>query len=199
MSSHRKRRALPLLFTLASLPLLAGCQYLYGSAWSPLVLTDGSFDPGGSLDPANLMPSPSSTWTHGQAVLTPAGAAPITLTLQSAAAYPGMGTWATWADGTGWYVQLMGMTDAVPFPLSSGDQPWVVEINRITSGHHFVASQPDCRISISQSTAAGLEGTATCRALGWEDALISAPWARPSLPPTDSLPSSVEITFTATP
>lgn len=199
MSGDRMRRALPLLFTLACLPLLAGCQYLFGGSLSAFDVGDSTSYPGLSFDAANLMPSPSNTWTHGRAQLTPAGAAPITLTLQSAAAYAEMGTWATWTDGTGWYVKLIGMTDVYPAPMSSGDQPWAIELDRIVGGRHFVASEPDCQISASQSTSAGITGTASCRAIGWADALADAPWARTSLAPADGLPSSVEITFAATP
>lgn len=191
----RTRRAIPLILAICSLPLVAGCSYLFGSG--PMSLFP--IDPDGSFDPSMALPSPGPAFRTGEATITFDGQAPILLRLRDGSTTAWLGSSAVWADGTGWYLRVMAATeDAVPSGLGDASGLTMVMLDRIVDATHYSSEPGGCSVSITAHGPGGLAGTATCADVRWFDTMTSLQEALPSPAPGIS-PARATVTFSAAP
>jgi hypothetical protein len=180
-------RSVPLALALAVLPLVAGCELLYGPNYY------GSVNPAPTANGAGSSPLP--VFRTGTASLTFAGQAPITLNLRPTGEPGGDISEAIWTDGHGWYARLVGEFSG---EATGANAPWWLELDRIAEGTHLTADGSRCTIKMTQADAQGLAGTATCSGLSWQDAMDMSASASPS-PGASSLPTDASLSFSARP
>ena len=102
-----------------------------------------------------------------------------------------MGAQVGWTDGAGLYVRFFGEPGS---PFGDG----FVTLDRIADGKHWTTLDPSgCKVTIAQSDAKGLSGTATCKAARWVDAISADPLQSGEIKGEPAF--DAEITFEAAP
>ena len=186
--------------------VLSGCQYLLsGMMGGPIVMPDGSFDPGefGSFDPGDFgsfdpndpifsIPPPLATFTTGSATLSIAGVKTELGDLSgTGAVYADGGSEAGWTNGAGTYIRVYSE------PESLSGQGFVT-IDRIVNSQHWTIADPAaCKVTLTTNDATGLAGNATCNGMRWVDALSPGGPQQPGI--EGEAPFDAEITFQAAP
>ncbi len=178
------RRLALVILGLVALPLVGGCEYLFGPTWTGDGATPVPLLPGETPGP---LPA-AHAYRTGTAAITFEGMAPIELDFASASVSPFDEGMASWTDGNGWYLQVESQG-------GSGGAAWI-SIDRVAAGHVYEAGDDACSAMVTV-TAAGMDGTATCKTLAWRDMLALDAGAASPVPGIS--PARASITFSARP
>ena len=151
---------------------------------------DPGFDPEASF-------VPKATFKHGSATLT-IGSKVIKLDRVVGSGYLSdeFGGQAAWTNGSGWYAQAFGISEAA----SADGADAFVSFDRIEGGQHWTVGDPtSCKVTVERAEVTGIAGTAVCPGLRWAD--LMAAYANPTGPVyvEGEAPFDAKLTFEATP
>ena len=125
-------------------------------------------EPFPSFDPDEPFPFPTAeaTFTTGTATIELDGEVLVLDELTGEASFSGdYGINVRWTNGEGRYLSLMAFPEMDFMPGSSYlTFDWIAE-----DRHWVLQDQSRCVVTIEQSDASGVEGSATCRGLEWTD------------------------------
>ena len=190
--------------------VLSGCQYLLMPPFGggPILPAGpgefGSFDPGefGSFDPDDpgfSFPPPAATYKTGLATITIGDSVTsLDQLLAPGALIAEGGGNAIWTDKAGNYLLVYGGKTGEAPPIE--EEGAYMSIERVADGRHMTASDPAaCKVTITTADKTGFEGTASCKALRWSDAL--APYDASGMPAfiKDEPPFDLAVEFSAKP
>jgi hypothetical protein len=179
------RRVAALVLALVAAATLGGCQYLLG------------LDP--TIPPDFGMPKPVATYKTGHATVTidKEPALELRELTEGGTMDPSYGASATFHDGAGWYVRVMGATAGGTAYFS----PSYLTLDRIVGNQHWTTVDSSrCVVTVTKADEKGLAGSATCKGLRWSDALSMGLGSSFQPPYITGEPAfDAEITFEATP
>jgi hypothetical protein len=120
------------------------------------------FDPDESFPP---FPTAEATFTTGSATIELEGETVVLDEIRDDSSLSEYGFSVTWTNGDGWYLQLYGFPEEMPFPGGG-----YLSLHRIEDNQHLTILDPTrCVTTDEQSDADGIVGSATCRGLLWTD------------------------------
>ena len=124
--------------------------------------------PDPSFDPDEPFPFPTAevTFSTGTATIHLDDETVVLDELLEASSFGSYGFSVTWTNGEGWYLQLYGFPEEMPF-AEGGDS---LSIHRIEGNRHLtILDSFRCLTTTEQAGADGIVGSATCRGLQWMD------------------------------